>query len=149
MLIILQFQIDDNQRELNAGTLVKLFCPGKYHQLPIKLMIKNGQISNNVKYQDECVERFAVSVAYNHDPWFFEVENNSMVNIRDKYGYLHGDNVGVYSQISDADEILSIFFENHNIIVNWIDCNYTWGWFDDETGKWTGAVGQVIILLSM
>ena len=29
---------------------------------------------------------------------------------------------------------------------NWINCNYTWGWFDDETGQWTGAVGQVKIL---
>ena len=31
-----------------------------------------------------------------------------------------------------------------NIIVNkWIDCNDTAGIFDNETGKWTGAVGQV------
>ena len=36
-----------------------------------------------------------------------------------------------------------MFFLNNNIIINWIDCNYIWGWFDDETGKWTDAVGQV------
>ena len=36
----------------------------------------------------------------------------------------------------------------HNIIVNkWIDCNGTPGIFDYETGKWTGAVGQVNIEL--
>ena len=35
---------------------------------------------------------------------------------------------------------------NNNIVINWINCNYTWGIFDYETGKWTGAVGQVNIL---
>ena len=38
-------------------------------------------------------------------------------------------------------EILKLFFKNKNI--NWINCNYTWGWYDDETGRWTGAVGKV------
>ena len=38
-------------------------------------------------------------------------------------------------------EILEIFFENK--IINWINCNYNWGWYDDETGRWTGAVGKV------
>ena len=36
-----------------------------------------------------------------------------------------------------------MFFINNNIIINCIDCNFTWGWFDDETGKWNGAVGKV------
>ena len=58
----------------------------------------------------------------------------------EKYGYLQGDIIGHYSYDT---EILSKFISNYNILVNWIDCNYTWGWFDDETGKWTGAVGQV------
>ena len=82
MLIILQFQIDDNQRELDSGTMLKMYCPGQYNHFPHKLMIKNGQISNNVKFQELCVERFAVNVAYNNDPWVFEVENNSMVDLR-------------------------------------------------------------------
>ena len=54
-------------------------------------------------------------------------------------------NLALYSFISEDDEILSMFFLNYNIIINWIDCNYTWGWFDYETGKWTGAVGKVTI----
>ena len=143
MLTILQFQIEDNQRELRSGTMLKMYCPGKYNHFPHKLMIKNGKISNNVKYQDLCVERFAVNVAYNNDPWVFEVENNSMVDLRVKYGYLHGELEGVYSTIAENDEILSKFFLNHNIIVNWINCYFTWGWFDYEKGKWTGAVGKV------
>ena len=60
----------------------------------------NGSVSNNVRYQDLCVERFAISVAYNHYPSYFEVENNSMVDLRKKYGHLHGDLVGVISYIA-------------------------------------------------
>ena len=37
----------------------------------------NGSVSKNVRYQDLCVERFAVNVAYNHDALYFEVENNT------------------------------------------------------------------------
>ena len=109
------------------------------------MMYNNGSVSKNVRYQDLCVERFAVNVAYNHDPKWFEVEDNSLVDLRKKYGYTHGEWVGVYSYLADNDEILSKFFLNNNIIINWIDCNYTWGWFDYETGKWTGAVGKVNI----
>ena len=109
------------------------------------MMHNNGSVSKNVRYQDLCVERFAVNVAYNNDPWAFEIENNSMVNRREKYGHLHGNLVGTYSYITEDDEILSMFFLNYNIIINWINCNYTWGWFDYEKGKWTGAVGQVTI----
>ena len=107
------------------------------------MMYNNGSVNNNIRYEDLCVERFAVSVAYNHDTYWFEFENDSMINLREKYGLLQevGASFGQYSYDS---EILSKFFMNYNILVNWINCNYTWGWFDDETGKWTGAVGQVV-----
>ena len=110
-------------------------------------MHNNGSVSKNVRYQDLCVERFAVSLAYNFEPWIFEIENNSLVDLPERYGYLHGEYVGMYSYIAFDAEILSKFFLNYNIIINWIDCNYTWGWFDYETGKWTGAVGKVTIYL--
>ena len=108
-------------------------------------MHNNGSVSKNVRYQDLCVERFAISVAYNNIPWAFEVKNNLMIDLREKYGHTHGEWVGVYSYIVEDDEILSLFFLHNNIIINWIDCNYTSGWFDYETGKWTGAVGKVTI----
>ena len=112
----------------------------------MKLMMhNNGSVSKNIKYNDLCVERFAVSVAYNNEAWWLEVENKSLVDTTEKYGYTHGQLVGVTSFIAKDDEILSKFFLNYNIIINWIDCNFTWGWFDDETGKWTGAVGKVTI----
>ena len=52
---------------------------------------------------------------------------------------------GEYSSISYNFEILNIFFKNYNIFVNWINCYYTYGWYDDETRSWTGAVGKVEI----
>ena len=109
------------------------------------MMNNNGSVSNNVRYQDLCVERFAVNVAYNYEPTWFEVENSTMVDLREKYGWTHGKWVGVSTYIAKNYEILSMFFLNNNIIINWIDCNYTWGWFDYEKGKWTGAVGKVTI----
>ena len=48
---------------------------------------------------------------------------------------------GEYNCIPYAFEILEVFFENKNI--NWINCNGISGWYDDETGRWTGAVGKV------
>ena len=50
---------------------------------------------------------------------------------------------GAYSNIAYDFEILEIFFKTNNVIVNWLNCNYTWGWYDYDTGRWTGAVGKV------
>ena len=35
------------------------------------------------------------------------------------------------------------FFKNHDIVPIWMNCHYTWGVYDEESGKWTGAVGKV------
>ena len=60
-----------------------------------------------------------------------------------EYHVYHGNFVGLYTYLSYDFEILSIFFLNHNIIANWINCNYSWGIYDYDLGKWTGVVGQV------
>ena len=52
---------------------------------------------------------------------------------------------GEYSNIPYDFEILEDFLKSYVIATNWIDCNDTWGWYDDETGRWTGAVGKVIM----
>ena len=78
----------------------------------------------------------SINVAYN-DAWgFFEIANNSMVEWWDYWGLTHE-----LTSIPYDFEILEVFFENRNI--NWINCNGTWGWYDYETGNWTGAVGKV------
>ena len=79
----------------------------------------------------------SINVAYNNDPGWFEIVNNSMV------GYPVYSVEGAYSNIAYDFEILEIFFKTNNVIVNWLNCNYTWGWYDYDTGRWTGAVGKV------
>ena len=79
----------------------------------------------------------SINVAYNDDPGFFEIFDNSM------YEYPANIIEGEHTNIPSEFEILEIFFENK--IINWINCNYTWGWYDDETEGWTGAVGKVIM----
>ena len=127
--------------------MFKVFCPGQYNHLPHKLMMyQDGTVIENIKYRNVCSEFFRVHVAYNHNNFYFEIENKSMVDTMAKYNFLHGDLVGnLVSQIAGDSEILSIFFDNYNIIVEWINCNQTWGLYDVETAKWTGAVGQVSI----
>ena len=82
-------------------------------------------------------DSLSINIAYNNDPGWFEIVNNSMVE------YLANIIEGEATNIASDFEILEIFFKSYVIAVNWIDCNYTWGWYDDETGRWTGAVGKV------
>ena len=58
----------------------------------------------------------------------------------DYYWYYIAHETG---KLVHAFEILKTFFSNYHITPIWTNCNYTWGWLDEETGHWTGAVGQV------
>ena len=70
----------------------------------------------------------------------FKVENNSLVHIpREADKYIHGK----ASAMSYDWEVLSKFFLIHNIEPNWLDCNKTFGYYDEELGGWTGCVGKV------
>merc|ERR1711911_167285 len=40
-------------------------------------------------------------------------------------------------------EIQAAFLEYNNIANHWINANYTWGWLDNVTNQWTGAVGLI------
>ena len=80
----------------------------------------------------------SINVAYNDDSEIFEIVNNSMVEYPIQYNVK-----GLYTNIPYDFEILEIFFKSYVIAINWIDCNYTWGWFDSEAKRWTGAVGKV------
>ena len=91
-------------------------------------------------YKEICSgEPKKVNLGYNFE-WWFQVENNSMVHIpRELEYYIHG----VYSIMSQTWEVLSKFFIIHKIEPNWLNCNYTWGWYDEELGGWTGCMGKV------
>ena len=110
--------------------------------LPHKIMIfKNGTIKDDLKYEDLCREEHEARIAYNNNQYFFEIDSlsNTMVDfphyilIAYEYGHLSYD-----------FEILGSFFAKHNVKPTWVNCNYSYGVFDDELGHWTGAVGQVI-----
>ena len=54
------------------------------------MMQDNGSVSKNVKYRNLCKEQITVHVAYIHQGEWFEIENNSMVDVYKKYQLLHG-----------------------------------------------------------
>ena len=123
-------------------TCFKVYCPGQYKNYPRKLtMYNNGSVSNKVRYQDICTDKFVANMAH---VWSFRVVNNSLVE------YPLYIEEGEHSYIPHDFEIIGSFLFNYNIIVNkWIDGNNTGGIFDYETGKWTGCVGQVNIKLQV
>ena len=99
-------------------------------------MYNNGSVSNKVRYQDICTDRFVANFAWVWGPQI-KVINNSMVK---KPPQLL---VGKTAFISQISEIHYSFLFNYNVIVNkWIECD-TYGLLNHETGKWTGAKGQV------
>ena len=133
-------QLDKNKYGRDSQTFFKVYCPGQYNHHPQKLMMQdNGSVSKNVEYKSICTEKFLFQIAYNNDGVLFRIENNRW-SVRST---LHGEYVGHYSTITRDYEILFMFFKNYNTYVGLTNCNYTWGTYDDETRKWTGAVGQV------
>ena len=40
-------------------------------------------------------------------------------------------------------EVLLNFFSIHNIEQNWLHCNWTYGWYAEDLGGWTGCMGKV------
>ena len=115
----------------NQKINIKLICHGAYKNLPHKLYL------DNAKYEDKCKEtQHNATVAHNNEDNWFKVDNGTMV--------CPLDHTVTLSQITYDCEILESFFENYHVTPTWIDCNYTWGWFDNVTGHWTGGVGKVI-----
>ena len=83
-----------------------------------------------------------VRVAYNNEPEVFLINNDT--NIMTEFPlWLTLSISEQYPYVSMDFEMLQIFFDNNNIKPVWINTHYTWGWYDEETGSWTGGVGQV------
>ena len=92
-------------------------------------------------YTEICSgEKKKVNLGYMGNRWFFKVNNNSLVHTpRDLDDYI----TGRYSNMPYDWEVLSKFFSIHNIKPNWLDCDNSFGHYDDELGGWTGCVGKV------
>jgi hypothetical protein len=67
-----------------------------------------------------------------------------------KFGYQDVSGLGTEYNYNGAyaHEILTSFFSQNNLSPVWI-AGGGWGWQDEETGLWNGAVGRVGYLLSL
>ena len=133
-------------------------CPGeneRYHKLKIS---HDGTVNRNSNLKDLCLEidfepeYHSINIAYNNYPPYFKFDDESKAMIEyplpdtdpsENLRLSKEHPMSVYS-----GEILKLFFKQFNLVPNWIFCQQTWGWFDGETGKWTGAVGKVNITFS-
>ena len=109
------------------------------------LIYQDGNVGNNIKYKDICLDKYAVTFAHVYSGEFV---NNSMVEdyyFSDK----HGGKVGFYTNIPYEYELIIPFLENNNVIGTWSDSHYIWGEFNETTGLWTGNLGQVNLLLQI
>ena len=105
--------------------------------MPLKLILKGGK--GSLEYKDICQRpELSARIAYNNWPGFFELDKNEQL-----VEYKVNPITGIRSNIPWEYEILSSFLSNYHITPIWINCNFTFGLFDEETGHWTGAVGQV------
>ena len=85
-------------------------------------------------------EKRKVNIGYNVDPIELNVENKTLMPIPEQTFIFEA---GQDSKMSEDWEVLSRFFSLHNIEPNWLDCNFTWGWLDEDLGEWTGCLGKV------
>ena len=98
-------------------------------------------------YKEICSgEPKKVNLGYNNDydmkrPKFslMKVENNTLMPYPPLGTYLYGEK----SALSYNWEVLFKFFSIQNIEPNWLNCDYTWGWYDEDLGGWTGCMGKV------
>ena len=69
--------ISKNQLEKEFGLAYEVYCPGQYKSYPHKLiMYQDGSVGDNIRYQDICIDKYAVSIAHFYSN---RVVNNSMV----------------------------------------------------------------------
>ena len=92
-------------------------------------------------YREICNgEPRKVNLGYLIDPSGVEIENNSLLHSpRGPKNYMYGHS----PEMALDWEVLSMFFSIYNMEPNWLDCNYTYGWYDEDLGGWTGCIGKV------
>ena len=101
------------------------------------LLLKSATVNRNLGFGEVCKEK-NVLLAYNNQMDTFVVSNITGEMVR----------YSVYPVVSFWNiafewEINAAFFKYNNITPHWINCNWTWGWIDNVTNQWTGAVGMI------
>ena len=90
-------------------------------------------------YKEICSgEPKKVNIGYNNNKENMVVENSKLMQIP-KQGFIFGK----FPQMSKDWEVLSKFFLIHNIQPIWLNCESTWGAYDEDLGGWTGCMGKV------
>ena len=79
-------------------------------------------------------------MGFNNDHRVMKVENSVLMTIPEQTFLFEQ---GQDTMMSEDWEVLSKFLAIYNIEPNWLDCNMTWGWYDEELGGWTGCMGKV------
>ena len=115
-----------------------LQCPNLDHHLTLSLLL-DATVRGDIHFYDVCKVADPVTIAYNNDPGNFEVDPESQTIV--EYPVIPVN--GWYSRIPRDWEIMKPFLDHYSLTPTWIDCHFTWGWLDEETGTWTGAVGKV------
>ena len=105
-------------------------------------------------YKEICSgEPKKVNLGFNNDFNFMKVENNTLTTYPQSCGDFpykpseyQKSNPCIFGSLATMAklwEVFSTFFSIHNIDPNWLDCNWSWGWYDKELGGWTGCMGKV------
>ena len=119
--------------------IFNLVCPGNAMSVSHErlLLLKSATVNRNLDFDNVCKEKH-VNVAYNNEPYVFEVSNITGEMVR--YPVL--PYVG-YVSLALEWEIQAVFFKYNEITPHWINANYTWGTLNYTTGQWSGAVGLI------
>ena len=104
-------------------SIFSLFCLEDRNIKHVKAFVKDGEVHNN---KEICVKKI-VRMAYNQYDGVFELDAEGKV-VKNKW---------------ISTEVLTSFFSSQNLTPVWENANFNWGSFDEETGRWTGAVGLV------
>ena len=90
-------------------------------------------------YREICSgEPKKVNLGHRNDA-LFKVKNKTMI-LQPPHGtHLSGE----LSALTYDWEILFKFFSIHKIEPNWLDCEGTYGHYDENLGGWTGCMGKV------
>ena len=115
----------------SPNTIFNFQCLGNSSHHHTLLLYKDGHVNREIA--EVCKDRY-VRVAFNQLPEVFEVynETNTMVE--------YPLEVGKYAW---HWEILSSFYATNRLRPIFYNCNYIWGWLDENTGLWNGAVATV------
>ena len=101
------------------------------------LLLKNATVNWNLGFDDVCKEKH-VFVAYNNELPTFGVSNITGEMMRRPV-----TPQVEYLPMAWEWEVQEKFFEANNLKPIWLNCNFTWGWYDNVTESWTGATGMV------